>query len=1080
MRSPSFSSFLLGASLLLWAGWGVRNATASAVHPEWNKAFAKYVDIPGASSVGSDTCTACHEDTSKNFQHAFHRQQGVECEDCHGNGSLHVEGGGDVAKIVSFWKRPATAANGVCLGCHARDEKVRHWSGGLHAANHLRCVDCHQIHDRALRAANESRISFDTATRGAFVAGSVSPETNVILRPRSATNDACLKCHQTEGAQLSMPYHHPLREGKMSCVDCHDPHGGLAGNNLRTANANQLCLGCHAQYRGPFAYQHPPVTEDCMICHTAHGSPNTNLLNVSEPALCLQCHAGHHNGAGLPLPDRCTNCHGSIHGTDVPTPSGGSRFVDKGCSEVTLRSSACPAPTAELVPSHVTRSASSMLRPVRSPVPTYAVGAASGALGIMSSGSLPPFSGGNMWSGSGGPAGTEAGAAYSAYSITPGAYRFVDGSGFLGRVGEYDSLQQSAGADAVTAYVSPQNHLTVVSRANVLTGDDYSAASQLTAGERLQAGFDMRSFVQQQDHYPFYAFPVMDVVPGSGPADTTTDLIPSHATFGIKRRLGSAYARLKVPKLPVHLFVKGDWQARSGLSQLAYLDENVTPNCGELCHYQSGGSLNSQLQQVNYTTRSIGGGADIDLGPARVTWEHKFSSFNDRLTFPTGIYGPFTPADEPPPPPVPVPPAVAAGNYYLDIPAPNQFSSDSLNLNWTASPRLTFNGHVSYVRLRDMFTHYPQNAFDTDETLNWRPLDRLRLTADYHQQNLINNFVPIYDLYGNVSFHDHWEGLRLNYELPKGFDVEAHYRRSGITRSNSSLWPQVYSFDNTDLLTVVPSSFSNTTGLALRYHDRGHWSARVGYEWTGTHHPGYLIVPQSNNRTFAHVTLTPIHWLVFTNDTSIIVHNAFPAIPLLRADGTGLPGDFQRRNRFYVNTASATLRFVPGWNLGLGYSYQQNNLTTYMAFQNDSGVGYVVNEPAVPYKQITQAYWGESTYTVKQRLGLNLRLTYNSSRSGMRPDVNPLDAALLGNQSLIPGSFDPVGFSAALSNVGFAATQVSEVVVPQSIGQSKVYYRFPNKFEGGLIFYYGSYRDYWNPNLNGVLRTFNLYVGRSW
>ena len=308
----------------------------------WKRAngFAKYVEVPGASGVGSDPCTVCHAETSKNFQHAFHKQQGVECEDCHGNGSLHVEGGGDVAKIVSFSKRPAQAANGVCLGCHARDEKVRHWSGGSHSANHLRCVDCHQIHDRALRATNESRISFDTATRGAFTAGSVSPETNVILRPRSATNDACLKCHQTEGAQLSMPYHHPLREGKMSCVDCHDPHGGPAGNNLRTANVNQLCLGCHAQYRGPFAYQHPPVTENCMICHTVHGSPNTNLLQISEPALCLQCHAGHHNGASLPLADRCTNCHGSIHGTDTPTPSGGSRFMDKGPSEVDLLRSA--------------------------------------------------------------------------------------------------------------------------------------------------------------------------------------------------------------------------------------------------------------------------------------------------------------------------------------------------------------------------------------------------------------------------------------------------------------------------------------------------------------------------------------------------------------------------------------------------------------------------------------------------------------------------------------------------------------------------------------------------------------------
>src|SRR5208337_4139509 len=173
-----------------------------------------------------------------------------------------------------------------------------------------------------------------------------------------------------------------------------------------------------------------------------------------------------------------------------------------------------------------------------------------------------------------------------------------------------------------------------------------------------------------------------------------------------------------------------------------------------------------------------------------------------------------------------------AGNYYLDIPSPNQASSDRLSLNWTASPKLTFNGNVNYTRMRDGLTRYPQNGFDSDETLNWLPINHLRVTADYHQQNLINDFTPYYSLYGNVSYHNHWEGVRLDYQLPLGFDVEAHYRRSGITRSNASLWPQIYSMDNTDLLRVVPSSFSNTTGMALRYHYRSLWSARAGYEWT--------------------------------------------------------------------------------------------------------------------------------------------------------------------------------------------------------------------------------------------------------
>jgi predicted CXXCH cytochrome family protein len=819
-----------------------------------------------------------------------------------------------------------------------------------------------------------------------------------------------------------------------------------------------------------------------MLCHTPHGSPNTNLLLVSEPALCLQCHAGHHNGAGLPLADRCTNCHGSIHGSDVPTPSGGSRFIDKGPSEAALLSSAHSA--IALLPSHPTMIATSVVAPMSSHATTYPLGAAGGSLGVLSQ-YLSPMSNAAMPQGNPAP-GEATTDTYAAYSVIPGSYRFVDQTGNGSRVGEYDSLQQSAGADAATSYVNTQDHLTVVSRANVLTGNDYQAASQITVGQWAKLGFDLRSFVQQQDHYPFYAFPVLDVPPGTTvPPDSTTDLIPSHATMAMTRRLGKAYAQVKVPKLPVHLFVNGDWQARTGVTQLAYLDENNTPavyvggvntTCGAQCHY------NSQVQPVNYTTRNVGGGADADLGPVRLTYQHTFSSFKDRLVFPTGIFtGPFTPENEGssvlnPPPIGPAPADVAAGNYPIDIPSPSQSSSDRLNLNWIASPTLTFNGSVNYTRLNDMLTGYQQNAFNSDDTLSWRPLNRLRVTADYHQQNQLNDFIPYYSMYGNVSYHDHWEGVRADYELPKGFDVEVHYKRSGITRSNADLWPQIYSIDNTDLLTVVPSSFSNTTGLALRYHDRGLWSARAGYEWTGTHEPGYLVVPQSNNRITSDLTFTPAKWLVFANDTNIIVQNAFPSVAL-----PNNPGDFQRRNRFYIETASATVRALPDWALGLGYSYQQNNLTTYMAFQNDNAVGYVLDQPVVPYKQISQSYWGESTYTFGRRCGLNIRLTYNSARSGFRPDVNPNDAGLLGNQSLISsGTFDPVMFSAALGNMNFSATQISEVIVPQWIGQSKAYYLFPHKVEGGLIFYYGSYRDYWNPDLNGVLRTFNVYVGRTW
>jgi len=66
--------------------------------------FSKFVDIPGATAVGADTCTTCHSEVAADFRHAFHAQQGVDCEACHGPGGLHVQGGGDISKIISFVK----------------------------------------------------------------------------------------------------------------------------------------------------------------------------------------------------------------------------------------------------------------------------------------------------------------------------------------------------------------------------------------------------------------------------------------------------------------------------------------------------------------------------------------------------------------------------------------------------------------------------------------------------------------------------------------------------------------------------------------------------------------------------------------------------------------------------------------------------------------------------------------------------------------------------------------------------------------------------------------------------------------
>src|SRR5262249_18287167 len=131
---------VLGPCVILFLLWtGVSGSSKPKTPYKQEKDFQKYTEIAGATRVGADTCTTCHAETAKDFRHAFHAQQGVECEDCHGAGSLHVQG--DVSKIIRLSKVSSTAANGICQSCHTRDESVRHWAGSTHAANRVRCTD---------------------------------------------------------------------------------------------------------------------------------------------------------------------------------------------------------------------------------------------------------------------------------------------------------------------------------------------------------------------------------------------------------------------------------------------------------------------------------------------------------------------------------------------------------------------------------------------------------------------------------------------------------------------------------------------------------------------------------------------------------------------------------------------------------------------------------------------------------------------------------------------------------------------------------------------------------------------------
>jgi DmsE family decaheme c-type cytochrome len=261
-----------------------------------------------ATYVGQKVCMTCHANYAEEFSKTLMGRIGktqpgkFACENCHGPGSAHVKAGGGrgVGGIISFrsddLSRTVEENNGICLTCHEKGDRT-YWKGSAHEVRNVACTSCHTIMKVvspkfALKTVNEA--------------------------------DTCFQCHKDKRAQMARSSHMPLREGKMTCSNCHQPHGTATEGLLREASINDNCYKCHAEKRGPFLFEHAPVRENCLNCHDAHGSINQYLLKVSRPRLCAECHGFGHGLTSGPMAVQtvgrsCQNCHTKIHGTNDPS-----------------------------------------------------------------------------------------------------------------------------------------------------------------------------------------------------------------------------------------------------------------------------------------------------------------------------------------------------------------------------------------------------------------------------------------------------------------------------------------------------------------------------------------------------------------------------------------------------------------------------------------------------------------------------------------------------------------------------------------------------------------------------------------
>ncbi|HQZ39670.1 MAG TPA: DmsE family decaheme c-type cytochrome [Vicinamibacterales bacterium] len=269
-----------------------------------------------AGYIGTEACVVCHEgfDTTINAtKHGLVRNERTPaaaqgCETCHGPGEAHSQDPENV-KLRQFDHLSAKAVSDTCATCHNRGEHAN-WQGSQHEVRNVSCVTCHSVHSpkspkAQLKAVNQLQL--------------------------------CATCHRDKVNKLDRSGHMPVREGKMECTSCHNPHGSTNVRLLRAGNSiNESCASCHAEKRGPYLFEHGGISGDsCATCHDPHGSSNDRLLVAKLPFLCQRCH-NHTRHPSTIYDNRvtqtsnrlysrsCVTCHSAIHGSNHPS---GSTFL---------------------------------------------------------------------------------------------------------------------------------------------------------------------------------------------------------------------------------------------------------------------------------------------------------------------------------------------------------------------------------------------------------------------------------------------------------------------------------------------------------------------------------------------------------------------------------------------------------------------------------------------------------------------------------------------------------------------------------------------------------------------------------
>ncbi len=291
----------------------VENAAAAPNVPQPIPVAQQSAMAATSAPIDIEECVTCHAKAgSEAFEQSKHAGLTQSCANCHANAAEHSKAqvaGRKDGPVPSLKKLSAKDSNDVCLSCHEKANQASFLSS-MHARRNVACSSCHSVHDyKSVKA--QLKTKTDTET--------------------------CVTCHASERSKMNRTSHHPVREGKLSCASCHNPHDGARPKMLKADSVNELCYQCHTEKRGPFLFEHAPVREDCVSCHEPHGSNHKPLLTSKMPNLCWNCHitGSGHFGSGDNL---STEAGVRVAPPGAPTgyPTVNNRFIERGCTKCHL------------------------------------------------------------------------------------------------------------------------------------------------------------------------------------------------------------------------------------------------------------------------------------------------------------------------------------------------------------------------------------------------------------------------------------------------------------------------------------------------------------------------------------------------------------------------------------------------------------------------------------------------------------------------------------------------------------------------------------------------------------------------